>query len=165
MNDLILSAVGHVQQRVCACVDSGEVKVSSSLTHQCCEEGLSSGITRRAEVLIILQISDVSITLSLLLIVPLGALRSSLWEHFMSITSTPVLMLFCFSILVAFRFKYSNVLCRLFHVSESLILFIMNDDVCCIKIYYYIYHFQDHYQYQYFIAKKSNCLYPSIGLC
>lgn len=62
---------------------------------RCGEEGLSIGKTRRAEVLIILQISDVSTTLSLLLIVPLGALRSSLWEHFMSITSTLVSMLFC----------------------------------------------------------------------
>lgn len=37
--------------------------------------------------LIILQISSVSV-LSLLLIVPYGALRSSLWEHFKSITPT-----------------------------------------------------------------------------
>lgn len=48
---------------------------------------LSSGIAQRAEVLIILQISSVSV-LSLLLIVPYGALRSSLWEHFKSITPT-----------------------------------------------------------------------------
>lgn len=64
-----------------SCVYYRGVKVSNRLTHHCGEAGLSSGTIQRAEVLIILQISNVSRTLSLLLIVPLGELRASLWEH------------------------------------------------------------------------------------
>lgn len=66
----------------CAYIYCSCVKLSIRITHHCGLEGLSSGTTQRAEVLIILQISNVSRTLSLRLIVPLGVLRSSLWEHF-----------------------------------------------------------------------------------
>lgn len=65
-------------------------------------------MARRAEVLIILQISNVSV-LSLLLIVPYGALTSSLWEHFKSITLTAgVGVIFLF--LVSFRHFKTHVL-------------------------------------------------------
>lgn len=58
--------------------------------------------------LIILQISNVSV-LSLLLIVPYGALRSSLWEHFQSITLTAAVgVIFIF--LVSFRHFKNHVL-------------------------------------------------------
>lgn len=90
---------------------------------------LSSGIAQRAEVLIILQISSVSV-LSLLLIVPYGALRSSLWEHFKSITPTAgvgVIFLFLASF-VAFQNACSDWLDICYCCAKS--KYTLNIDVC-----------------------------------
>lgn len=101
------------------CVYYYGVKVSSALL-----PGLSFGRTQGAEVLIIVQISHVSITLSLLLIVPLGQLRSSLQKHFVSITSTAQLVLFCRCILPGFQRRLNVLKCVLF-VERSILTFVL----------------------------------------